>query len=38
MWYGMILDYPWIWAAEVVLGVAGMSVALTVRPPQRNRA
>jgi hypothetical protein len=38
MWYGMILDYPWIWAAEVVLGVAGIAVALTVRPPQRNRA
>jgi hypothetical protein len=38
MWYGMVLDYPWIWTAEVLLGLAGIALALTVRPPQRNRA
>jgi Family of unknown function (DUF6518) len=38
MWYGMVLDYPWIWTAEVLLGVAGIALALTVRPPQRSRA
>jgi len=38
IWYGMLLDYPWIWRAEVLLGVAAVALALTVRPPQRARA
>ena len=38
VWYGLILDYPWIWTAEVLLGVAGIALALTVQPPQRSRA
>jgi len=38
MWYGMLLDYPWLWRAEVVLGLAGIGLALAVRPPQRAAA
>ena len=37
VWYGLLLDYPWVWMAEVLLGVAGIALALTVRPPQRSR-
>ena len=38
VWYGLLLDYPWIWTAEMLLGVAGIALALTVRPPRRTRA
>ena len=38
VWYGLLLDYPWVWTAEVLLGVAGIALALTIRPPQRSRA
>ncbi len=38
VWYGLLLDYPWIWRAEVLLGVAGIALALTLRPPQRSSA
>jgi hypothetical protein len=38
VWYGLLLDYPWIWTAEMLLGLAGIALALTVRPPQRSRA
>ena len=36
MWYAMLLDYPWLWRAEVALGLAGIALALRVRPPQRT--
>jgi hypothetical protein len=37
IWYGMLLDYPWLWRAEVLLGLAAVAVALAIRPPQRAR-
>jgi hypothetical protein len=36
MWYAMLLDYPWLWRGEVVLGLAAIALALTVRPPERT--
>jgi hypothetical protein len=30
--------YPWLWRAEVVLGLAGIALALTVRPSRRTIA
>jgi len=38
VWYGMLLDYPWLWIAEVILGLTAIALALAVRPPQRARA
>jgi hypothetical protein len=38
VWYGLLLDYPWIWTAEVLLGVVGIALSLTIRPPQRSHA
>ena len=38
VWYGMLLDYPWLWIAEVMLGVIAIAAALAVRPPQRASA
>jgi hypothetical protein len=38
VWYGLLLDYPLIWTAEVLLGVAVIALSLTVRPPQRSHA
>jgi hypothetical protein len=38
MWHGLILDYGWLWKAEVMLGVAGIAVALAIPRPQRSPA
>lgn len=38
VWYGMLLDYTWVWAGEVLFGLAVVAVALAVGPPQRLRA
>jgi uncharacterized protein DUF6518 len=35
IWDGLLLDYDWMWAAEIVLGVAGIALALAIRPPRR---
>lgn len=38
MWGGLLLDYPALCLAEVVLGLAAIALALRIRPPQRRPA
>ena len=38
IWRGLILDYRWMWTAEIVLGFAGIAFALAGPRPQRSRA
>jgi Family of unknown function (DUF6518) len=38
VWDGLILDYRWLWTAEIALGVAGIAIALAAPRPQRSRA
>jgi Family of unknown function (DUF6518) len=38
MWNALLLDYDWMWTAELVLGLAAVALALAVRPPQRRTA
>jgi hypothetical protein len=35
---GLLFAHRWLWAGEIVLGLAAIAVALTARPPQRARA
>jgi uncharacterized protein DUF6518 len=35
MWHALVLDYAWIWTAELVIGLALIAGALAVRPPRR---
>ena len=36
VWNALVLDYAWMWAAELLLGLAVIAGALTVRPPRRS--
>jgi hypothetical protein len=33
IWNAMLLDYAWMWTAELALGLLGVALALSVRPP-----
>jgi hypothetical protein len=36
MWGGELLHYPWIWSAEVLLGLAGMAYAVAKAQPRTS--
>jgi hypothetical protein len=39
MWGGgLLFDYDWLWTAEILLGLAGITIALATRPPARPTA
>lgn len=34
IWNALLLDYAWMWTAEVALGLLGIALALSVAPPR----
>jgi Family of unknown function (DUF6518) len=38
MWHGLLLDYGWMWMAEILFGIAGIALAFAARPPRRSHA
>jgi hypothetical protein len=38
IWNSLLLDYAWMWTAEVALGLLGVALALSVSPPRGSES
>src|SRR5690349_224960 len=38
IWNALLLDYAWMWIAEVALGMLGIALALSVSPPRGSES